>query len=1539
MSALPEGWEWDYDGTRWLYRYKATGLVQYHFPKPGDEFPEYVGLGFGSFDMEPEERLASEMQTKRRDTQNGTPSGAVSNSSQRKKKPPAEIDEIGATGYFDPEGFMYLGPGGYADTLTSSEEEHANTPTVMENTSAGNHGSSNTTQAGHDPLPLASQPSGGLNDTSGPGSTISACIAPPQFIAELASQDTQKCADELAPIELDASQSSIGTALAELSSEGPDCPPAEKSPTSANANYHSSPPAPVQPTGAYPLVSASFSFRPLEDKDHPSGQSPSASSVKSSMTTQHISTTASSPENAPFQAWKPGVKPGAEESVQPKRSSLVPSGSSLMEFQNRELGNLDQRRYSFPAKVPTPAINRHPTVLTPTTGPRSSSRERPYSTPGIRHSPIPTALRPATRSESPLSQSQNESVPPGSKHDIIPLRDADLTHCPSVLKPAKSRQSRPHASTVSGNLTAAPGLKPAAHSPPPPKSGELHHTSTHEHHDSGEPLRMPDFPDYDDDDRPHLHRVNTMPDQLPSQSSVAPSKASGLGPGFYVFHEIKPGKDPLESEEPQTVEAQELAATERPAELSSDPAVSIDTSPTQAAPEHTQQAQATHEHGNSSEHATTQQSPSQTNSSDAASSQPQPSSPSSHANETVNGDTQPAPLKPPKPVATTDGPQTSATSQASDLLSSASGSAVKPNQSSQNNHEGDPATSNEDTIGNGPLPRPTAAYSISSPAPRPHKPANSGSDESDTGAQYQTMTGSNVPLHTQGDGPGSQVQGSVSFHSTAPQGQGTVQGTQHCKPPSKPPSQPKPQQVHTPHSSTMNTERPPVSHQEKPPQSGLVQQVQRPPYSPQKPAVMCNPNGAIPQGQGPSPVQQPVMGMPNKLSTRPTSAISQYSQWPSPMTTPASVVQSQVSSPAASVASLYQAPTPTSASGFSSFQSILGSAQSSPVIPGQTPTQYQHTGAPTKPPFSHAHTAPQASFSPQHPNTVHRPPGNHQVGGKPHGPGSGIPLGPSGPSSHYSPIQQMMHKPPHGTQIPPATPLSGIPNLVPPKPQQLPGSSHVGQATSQMPTQHPVQQQQHQAQHPQPQPQQQPAPANLSQPGNIQSQWNAHTHSPQGQATHSPHSTQPLHAQQPSHSHTLPTAGHQSIHSPVNASQSQQAQVPYPTQSPSNANPAASLSNIGQDMKKWAKKMWKSPAFQQTTAVIGGALMAESMGGDGVAGAMAASQIYNTSQAQQQGQQQGQQPPRPQRPPHVHAQTAPAQSQGLPGPRPNMQPVQQPVSNFQSGGGQAPGRPYAVQNPSMHGLPMQMQQRPPAQAPMMSPPPSQGQQGQYMVNQSPPQTQGQYFAGQQPQYIPPPEQTIMNQQQTINQNFTLNSESNANAGTGPSMAAYSQQPTVVENNQIIIENNSAASGSYFTQPPTAAVPATGTEVNITNINIENNVNNAQYAQFDSSTTYNDSSTMSTTSMDVHGISNNMAATDYSTTTTDYNVVATDYNSSAAFNVDVQMQTMYTAADDVSILYSTETLDASETAGHGDGWAAAAAVTVDYSGGDWGDDWY
>ncbi len=36
MATLPQGWEADYDGARWFYRYTATGVTQFRFPKDGD---------------------------------------------------------------------------------------------------------------------------------------------------------------------------------------------------------------------------------------------------------------------------------------------------------------------------------------------------------------------------------------------------------------------------------------------------------------------------------------------------------------------------------------------------------------------------------------------------------------------------------------------------------------------------------------------------------------------------------------------------------------------------------------------------------------------------------------------------------------------------------------------------------------------------------------------------------------------------------------------------------------------------------------------------------------------------------------------------------------------------------------------------------------------------------------------------------------------------------------------------------------------------------------------------------------------------------------------------------------------------------------------------------------------------------------------------------------------------------------------------------------------------------------------------------------
>lgn len=73
MASLPPGWEADYDGRRWFYTYGPTGQSQFHFPRPGDEFPDVLcaaGAGAEAFlppaaELTPEERLESGRQVRR----------------------------------------------------------------------------------------------------------------------------------------------------------------------------------------------------------------------------------------------------------------------------------------------------------------------------------------------------------------------------------------------------------------------------------------------------------------------------------------------------------------------------------------------------------------------------------------------------------------------------------------------------------------------------------------------------------------------------------------------------------------------------------------------------------------------------------------------------------------------------------------------------------------------------------------------------------------------------------------------------------------------------------------------------------------------------------------------------------------------------------------------------------------------------------------------------------------------------------------------------------------------------------------------------------------------------------------------------------------------------------------------------------------------------------------------------------------------------------------------------------------------------------
>ncbi|KAL2197472.1 hypothetical protein P885DRAFT_60079 [Corynascus similis CBS 632.67] len=126
MAGLPENWEWDYDGKRWFYRYKPTGLIQYTFPKPGDEFPEFIDDTADTPDLAPEEKLVSQQQIKRRSTLGESHAKQKPTTTQRDRTSSnvvSDPDDNGTPFWLQPDSLMYMGPGAYNDISPLQEEE------------------------------------------------------------------------------------------------------------------------------------------------------------------------------------------------------------------------------------------------------------------------------------------------------------------------------------------------------------------------------------------------------------------------------------------------------------------------------------------------------------------------------------------------------------------------------------------------------------------------------------------------------------------------------------------------------------------------------------------------------------------------------------------------------------------------------------------------------------------------------------------------------------------------------------------------------------------------------------------------------------------------------------------------------------------------------------------------------------------------------------------------------------------------------------------------------------------------------------------------------------------------------------------------------------------------------------------------------------------------------------------------------------------------------------------------------------------------
>ncbi|KAI1438256.1 hypothetical protein GGR50DRAFT_485063 [Xylaria sp. CBS 124048] len=249
MVGLAEGWESDYDGKRWFYRYKATGTVQYHFPQPGDEFAEYfLDSGAGPLQLTPEESLAVE-QAKRTSPSISDNSTRGTKTNGRKNTEADEEHGMSATGYFDPSSFEYF-PGVHKDAG----------PTTSDGRNTPGNGAEASYAAESSPYPPVRNP----NQTEKAPSAGQQTWSPVGHVAELATMETVKCAEELAPVELDSTSVAMPSIHTDISQQSAELSthriPAKKTP-----DPDPEPTRPVmEPVDSYPLTSASFAYPPLK---------------------------------------------------------------------------------------------------------------------------------------------------------------------------------------------------------------------------------------------------------------------------------------------------------------------------------------------------------------------------------------------------------------------------------------------------------------------------------------------------------------------------------------------------------------------------------------------------------------------------------------------------------------------------------------------------------------------------------------------------------------------------------------------------------------------------------------------------------------------------------------------------------------------------------------------------------------------------------------------------------------------------------------------------------------------------------------------------------------------------------------------------------------------------------------------------------------------------------------------------------------------------------------------------------------------------
>ncbi|KAF5017681.1 hypothetical protein F66182_10366 [Fusarium sp. NRRL 66182] len=487
MLGLPDGWEADYDGRRWFYKYKPTGHVQYHFPKEGDEFPDFVDTLSPVPDLAPEERLESQQQV-RRYASTTTPSRLSPKKDDGGYGMSATARPVSMTwdggfeddnAVFQPENFMYLGPGTYNDVSPLAEEEEEAARRVVAGGIEGRVDKSPTKGVS----PMGSEKTTPAASTIHPGPVTGDPILVPPTVPE-------EIIHEMPVIEPPPAPDPVG-----LIPEMPTYDTAQ-----ADIELH---PPPIE-------MADNMVLAPIETAVSMMAELPvQSSSVEKRKEEPQLAPGSLRDYSAQMQPLRPAKepvegKPPAVQAHTPRDQGLVvqippnPAPLRRATFQPGE-----QLVDASPIQPPHRGHAGTPNVLSPPQIPP----KRPLDEPS--QPQIPPKYLPGQSSAPPIGISSASSAQ---------VQQNNLSSMPSVLKPARgkdpSRSDQQSQPRVPGS-----GVQMQGHGYVPPAQGQHPPSMTPAPPVKPQQLKEP---------RIGIQRINTMPDELPSQRPQSTIGYQGL---------------------------------------------------------------------------------------------------------------------------------------------------------------------------------------------------------------------------------------------------------------------------------------------------------------------------------------------------------------------------------------------------------------------------------------------------------------------------------------------------------------------------------------------------------------------------------------------------------------------------------------------------------------------------------------------------------------------------------------------------------------------------------------------------------------------------------------------------------------------------------------------------------------------------------------------------------------------------------------------------------------------------------------------------